>query len=261
MTPQPQPPTSAETPSQRGGGASGPHPPGALRVVQPDAPPPRFRARRRELDRLEKVIAKGLPTFADVGAALAKIRAWKLYKERSCDTFEEYCEKQWGFTASRARQLIGSAKVLPGVTLRNEREARAIAPAVKALGAERATEIIDMVRAEKGEDYTAGDIRGAIAESTDEGPATPVKAGMDPSIRDRLVKAAEEGLVWWKCPMCHGKGEVDKAPREGLGRFRKCAHKWHLTGGHRNGVPLEECGLCLGTRVARPAPDDEIHVS
>ncbi len=79
------------------------------------------------LEKLEVVIKEGQATFVTVGEALTEIRDHKLYRA-NYETFEDYCEDVWGWTASRARQLsIASAvsKALPMVT--NERAARALA--------------------------------------------------------------------------------------------------------------------------------------
>ena len=47
-----------------------------------------------ELAQCEAVIAQGLRTFVDVGAALLKIRDDRLYKEE-WTTFEAYCRDRW----------------------------------------------------------------------------------------------------------------------------------------------------------------------
>ena len=57
----------------------------------------------------EAVIERGVTTFVDVGDALMRIRDGKLYAE---PTFDDYCERRWGFSRSRASQLIGAARVI-----------------------------------------------------------------------------------------------------------------------------------------------------
>lgn len=87
---------------------------------------------RRRLSALESIIRKGVETFYDVGSALREIRESKLYRQQF-DTFENYCDSRWGFQASRARQLIGSADVVDNlksvttVTPANERQVRELA--------------------------------------------------------------------------------------------------------------------------------------
>jgi hypothetical protein len=78
------------------------------------------------LAELEKMIAKGQKTFVEVGLALAEIRDTRLYR-REYSGFEEYCREKWGWSASRARQLVASAQVaksVTNVTLPNEAAAR-----------------------------------------------------------------------------------------------------------------------------------------
>lgn len=79
-----------------------------------------------DLKKCEQIIESGLRTFADVGNALATIRENRLYRAGH-ETFEAYCKERWGFTSSRARQLVAAAEVtkqFPTVT--NERQARVV---------------------------------------------------------------------------------------------------------------------------------------
>ena len=62
----------------------------------------------------EKTIDNGCHIFIEVGAALMEIREGKLYREDH-KTFKAYCENRWGFSDSRARQLIGGAEVAKNV--------------------------------------------------------------------------------------------------------------------------------------------------
>ena len=71
--------------------------------------------RLERLAELEIVVGQGLGTFIEVGTALMEIRDSRLYKELH-PTFEEYCVERWGFTASRARQMIAAVKAVTGVT-------------------------------------------------------------------------------------------------------------------------------------------------
>jgi uncharacterized membrane protein len=63
---------------------------------------------------LEATIKNGLGIFWKVGEALAEIRDRRLYRQEY-PTFAEYCEKKWGFSDSRARQLITSSEVVRDV--------------------------------------------------------------------------------------------------------------------------------------------------
>jgi len=67
-------------------------------------------ADQKELARLETVIQKGWTTFLDVGNALLKINADRLYRDKY-KTFEAYCQKRLGLSRPYAYKLIGSAEV------------------------------------------------------------------------------------------------------------------------------------------------------
>jgi hypothetical protein len=63
----------------------------------------------------EQVIEEGKRTFVDVGNSLMKIRDGKLYRAEF-DTFEDYCQKRWGWTRQRSNQLIDAASVVSNLT-------------------------------------------------------------------------------------------------------------------------------------------------
>lgn len=63
---------------------------------------------REKLAQHEEAITRGLQTFLDVGSRLADIRDKRLYRDQDT-TFEAYCERRWGFSDRRARQLIDAA--------------------------------------------------------------------------------------------------------------------------------------------------------
>jgi hypothetical protein len=94
---------------------------------------------RTELSELEGRVESGLKSFYETGTALRVIRDARLYRETH-PTFEVYCEERWGFTDSRAKQLIRASQVAlnvlpagPGaggtiVPPMNEAQARVLAP-------------------------------------------------------------------------------------------------------------------------------------
>lgn len=59
----------------------------------------------------EAVIERGIKTFYEVGIALADIRDRRLYRA-DYGTFEEYAQKRWQMTGSRAYQMIDAAHVV-----------------------------------------------------------------------------------------------------------------------------------------------------
>lgn len=84
-------------------------------------------AEQARLGELERVVERGLQTFAEVGAALAEIRDSRLYRDDWL-TFENYCHGAWGFTDRRARHLMDAAAIGTVVPVENERQARELAP-------------------------------------------------------------------------------------------------------------------------------------
>lgn len=70
----------------------------------------------------ENLIQQGCQTFLGVGAALARIRDGRLYKNEYTN-FEEYCRMRWGFRRTKVWALIAAAQVvkllenLPGTPL------------------------------------------------------------------------------------------------------------------------------------------------
>ena len=72
-----------------------------------------------ESDRLaecEATIERGQQTFIEVGNALSEIRDARLYRSEF-GTFEEYCRERWGWSDSRARQMIAAAETVTNVTV------------------------------------------------------------------------------------------------------------------------------------------------
>ena len=70
-----------------------------------------------KLPELEAIIDRGLASFIEVGNALIEIRDAKMYG-KGYDTFEEYCDKRFGFTRQRAYQLIDATKTVREMSTR-----------------------------------------------------------------------------------------------------------------------------------------------
>jgi predicted lipoprotein len=64
----------------------------------------------RPLVALEKVIQEGQLAYVEVGKALQEIQKGKLYK-KNYNTFEEYCEKRWGFERQTVYDYIKASDV------------------------------------------------------------------------------------------------------------------------------------------------------
>src|SRR5438034_180731 len=89
--------------------------------------------RQERLRELEQLIEHGLQTYVDVGLALKEIKDSELYR-KTHNTFKQYCDDRWGFSDSRARQLIAASNVARQIMAeqgkeampKNEAQARAI---------------------------------------------------------------------------------------------------------------------------------------
>jgi hypothetical protein len=120
-------------------------------------------ARLREC---EATIEKDSAAFMRVGVALAEIRNSKLYVGTH-KTFELYCQDRWGFTRSRASQLIKAASV--GKSLSNN--------VLQTLNARQATALsqappeqqaVVLEQASANGPPTAASIQAAVAELDDD---------------------------------------------------------------------------------------------
>lgn len=65
--------------------------------------------------KLEKLKATVENTFYEIGSILSEIRDNRYYRETH-STFEQYCNERWGFTKSRANQLISAFEVADNLT-------------------------------------------------------------------------------------------------------------------------------------------------
>ena len=65
--------------------------------------------------KFEQVIEKGKQSFVEVGMALLQIRDRRLYRHKF-ETFEDYCQKRWGWTADYGRKLIAATSAVQGLT-------------------------------------------------------------------------------------------------------------------------------------------------
>ena len=87
---------------------------------------------KREAE-LRDVVDRGQTTFVDVGLAVAEIRDSKLYLLQY-DTFEEYCEKNWGWTRQRLYQIMDAGQIHEALPqnvkqcLTSEKSVRALKP-------------------------------------------------------------------------------------------------------------------------------------
>lgn len=138
------------------------------------------------LGRLKKQVSGGLKQTIE---ALEEIHKDKLYLDE-CETFDEFCNKNWGWTANYVRRLLSAKEVLKSVpmgTITTERQARALA---KVEPAKRAAVIVE---ARKSGTITAKAITKAAAEVD----KPRITAG-PPVVKDSLgITVPAKALVCW----------------------------------------------------------------
>ena len=81
------------------------------RAIRPPADNVLSTSEAGQFHRAERIISKGLKSFWETGAALAKIRDAKLYRQDYA-TFAEYCEQRWALSRPRAYQLCAASEVV-----------------------------------------------------------------------------------------------------------------------------------------------------
>ncbi|UYM03442.1 hypothetical protein [Solicola gregarius] len=78
---------------------------------------------RDDLTRAEETIERGLTTFVEVGAALARVRDQRLYRDEY-GTFDEYCRKRWGLSKGHASDFIARARETVAIATTDPRAPR-----------------------------------------------------------------------------------------------------------------------------------------
>lgn len=145
---------------------------------------------------LERVIQKGKDTFVEVGNALAEIRDSRMYRG-PFKTFEDYCQKRWGFTRNYVNRIIAAAEVTSnlvpmGTTPESERQARPLAK----LPAEKQPEAWSKAQEkakEEGKPVAARHVEAAVAEVVeDDEPETLIEDGT--KTMPRVVIRQSSGL-------------------------------------------------------------------
>jgi hypothetical protein len=145
-------------------------------VTHVEEAPPLSKAERKQLNKYEKIIAKGRDTMLKACKALKGIRDQRLYREKF-DTFEDYCLKTWNLARSSAYQRLTWAQaheVLSATADKaieiNERQARALG----GLSDEDMVRVWKQaVKASNAQNPTTKDIKAARKELN----LAPVKAG------------------------------------------------------------------------------------
>jgi len=95
----------------------------------------------RSLADLEKVIHLSQLGYVESGEALKQIRDRKLYKDEY-NTFEEYCEKRWGYCRQTAYEYMDAAAVAANVSSNlHNRPSKTQALVLKALDPDQQREV------------------------------------------------------------------------------------------------------------------------
>lgn len=154
------------------------------------------------LEGCEQVIEEGKRTFVEVGNALMKIRDGKLYRA-DFDTFEEYCQKRWGWKKSQAYRMMDSAAVVAnlktspiGELPATESQARPLAKLEPEQQREAWQRAQDRAQAEKRA-VTAADVTEAVTYTIDPveaaKPVTESATSNAPTVR--IGKGGKQYLV------------------------------------------------------------------
>jgi hypothetical protein len=160
-------------------------------------------ARKRELI---AIVKEGQKTFFAVGMALMEIRDSKLYVEEG--TFEQFCEKHFGFGRAYAYRLIEGVKATETLPKRLSTKVDTLpaATAVAAVPAEHRAEVV-----------TAAAATGSVTAKTVEKAAADIQEA-DVIVTDANGRTVPAGIVaLWK--------EADRITEELLPLARKLKHE------------------------------------
>jgi len=155
----------------------------------------------------ENKVHKGQQTFIEVGEALLTLRDNRLYRN-DFSNFESYCKSAFGWSASRARQLVAASEAAKSVTNGNglnERQARELAR----VPAEKRAEVL----AKAGNKPTARKIREAAI--VDIKPISAAASQPD----GRTVPCASENARTEQ----HTAGDTDPADGQDAGSLSETA--------------------------------------
>lgn len=140
----------------------------------------------------EKVIEQGLAGFVEVGLALLAIRDGKKYRHAGYATFEDYCQRRWGMTSERGRQLMSAADIAQHLdtptnvgVAQPTREAQ-VRPLRGVDPAERADVWAEAVESAGGGQPTARQVEQVVASRRDSAVATGYNGVFDDPNGDEL---------------------------------------------------------------------------
>ncbi len=185
----------------------------------------------------ERVIARGLETFVEVGRALLAIRDEKLYRETH-DTFAAYCQDRWNLSKSRAYQLIEASGVVENVQhVGRKPNARQAAELAK-VSPDQQAEIWDDVVAGHGDKVTAAKVKAAVEAHCKVKPARDISDAVAPfnEVMERLREAKRSITAIKKTPL---REFVTPALGANIRDAMKCL---------REAMPYAACPWCDGKK-------------
>jgi len=160
---------------------------------------------RREFVALEGVVAKGMQSAFDVGAALRKIRDDRYYRE-TYPTFEEYLAQVWDISRSYTHQLIDAADAFDavkatGVALpQNEFQVRPLAQLPSDKAKQKAWKMAVQAADDMKEKVTHKLVKGVVDDllaASRKKAASPLKINVDaaPGTDDYILGKPEEVIA------------------------------------------------------------------
>ena len=152
-------------------------------------------ANHKLLKRCEVVIEHESRTFLHVGQALATIRDKFPYRDDFA-SFRDYCQQKWGFSDSRARQLMTACKVAQSVT-------RVTVPD------EKTARVLNHVPAEERQDAPR-----SYLSQTEAGNEKPTAAGLTRYIEKRSEPATETTTDVAVVQVAGGDGQRERRRRQ-----------------------------------------------
>lgn len=142
----------------------------------------------------EDIIEAGIPSWKAIGVALANIHDHTLWRN-DFDSFEDYCDKRWGYRKRYAQLLIKGIKVASEVAhhgarntpdVASERISRELARAPEG---ERADVLAEAAESSPYQQPTAKEVRNVVEERKAASPAAP-KDQLDRVIKQDYVANA-----------------------------------------------------------------------
>lgn len=162
---------------------------------------------KNSLKVLEQRIQSHQLNYAEVGEALTEIKSQRLYKAQY-NTFEEYCEKRWGFARQTIYDYIHAAAVNVRMSVQN-RPSLSQAVELSRLEPQQQQNVASKLNFA---DVTVEDVRGKVnailGAPKPKQPSELKEFTLDEAL-DRFVRKAGSSTVWILCSeVCHRPGEA-----------------------------------------------------